>query len=148
MDQKVIKALVSINEYELFLRGMVKWIGFKQIGIPYIPEKRFAGESNDSIKALIKLALHSIISYSTKPLYISIFLGVSFTVIGSLFYMFYVFDSIYFNYSISGWASVIFTIVIFGGLNLIIMGIIGIYIGKIFMQSKQRPNYLIRNTNI
>ena len=68
IDRKVIKALVNINEYELFLRGMVKWIGFKQIGIPYVPEQRFAGESTYSIKALMKLALHGIISFSTKPL--------------------------------------------------------------------------------
>lgn len=148
MDKKVIKALVSINEYELFLRGMVKWIGFKQIGIPYKPEQRFAGESTYSVKALMKLALHSIVSYSTKPLYISVYLGLSLSIIGPILYLFYVFDSLYFHYNISGWASVIFTIVIFGGLNLIIMGIIGIYIGKIFMQSKNRPNYLIRDTNL
>ena len=70
IDKKVIRALVSIDEYELFLRGMVKWIGFKQIGIPYIPKQRHAGESTYSMKALLKLALHGIVSFSTKPLYL------------------------------------------------------------------------------
>lgn len=147
IDRKVIKALVSVNEYEIFLRGMVKWIGFKQIGIPYIPEQRFAGKSTYSIKALINLAMHGITSFSTKPLYISIFLGISLSAIGTIFYSMYVFYSLWFNLAISGWASVIFTIVFFGGLNLIVLGIVGTYVGKIFMQSKGRPNYLIRETN-
>lgn len=148
IDRKVIKALVNINEYEMFLRGMVKWIGFKQIGIPYVPEQRFAGESTYSIKALMKLALHGIISFSTKPLYISIFLGLSLAGLGFLFYSIYVFYSIYYNLAISGWASVIFTIVLFGSLNLIVLGIVGIYVGKLFIQSKNRPNYIIRDTNL
>jgi dolichol-phosphate mannosyltransferase len=148
IDKKVIKALVSINEYELFLRGMVKWIGFKQIGIPYIPEQRFAGESNYSIKSLMKLALHGIVSFSTKPLYLSIFLGLSLAGLGVLFYSIYVFYSLFYHLAISGWASVIFTIVLFGSLNLIVLGIVGIYVGKIFIQSKNRPNYIIRDTNI
>lgn len=148
IDKKVIKALVNINEYELFLRGMVKWIGFKQIGIPYVPEQRFAGESTYSIKALMKLALHGIISFSTKPLYISIFLGLSLAGLGFLFYFVYVFYSLYYHLAISGWASLIFTIVLFGSLNLIVLGIVGIYVGKLFIQSKNRPNYLIRDTNL
>jgi len=64
-----------------------------------------------------------------------------------LFFLVYVFYSLYFGHVISGWASVITTIVFFGGLNLIVLGIIGMYIGKLFMQSKGRPNYLIKNTN-
>lgn len=148
IDKKVISSLKNINEYELFLRGMVKWIGFKQIGIPYKPEQRFAGESNYSVKALVKLALHGITSFSTKPLFLSIFIGLTSSAIAFLFYLIYVFDSIYYGYAISGWASVIFTIVIFGSLNLVMLGIIGIYVGKIFIQSKNRPNYIIRETNI
>ncbi len=148
IDKRVINSLKNINEYELFLRGMVKWIGFKQIGIPYKPEQRFAGETNYSVKALAKLALHGITSFSTKPLFLSIFIGLSTSLIAFIFYLFYVFDSIYYGYAISGWASVIFTIVIFGSLNLVMLGIIGIYVGKLFIQSKNRPNYIIRETNI
>jgi polyisoprenyl-phosphate glycosyltransferase len=148
IDRKVINSLKKINENELFLRGMVKWIGFKQVGIPYVPEQRFAGESTYSMKALIKLAMHGITSFSTKPLYFSIFLGISISAMAFVFYSIYVFYSIFNNLAISGWSSVIFTIVLFGGLNLIVLGIIGIYVGKLFMQSKNRPNYIISNTNI
>ena len=148
IDRKVINSLKKIDENELFLRGMVKWIGFNQIGIPYKPEQRLSGQTTYSTKSLFKLAIHGLTSFSTKPLYVSIFLGISISFIAFIFYIIYVFDSLYCNYAISGWASVIFTIVFFGGLNLIVLGIIGVYVGKLFMQSKNRPNYIVRNTNI
>lgn len=147
LDRKVVNALVKINEYELFLRGMVKWIGFKQIGIPYVPEQRFAGESNYSIKALFKLALHGITSFSIKPLYSAIYLGFIFSLL-SLLYFPYVIYSWMMNYEVAGWTSLIMTIVFFGGLNLIILGIVGIYIGKMFLQSKNRPSYIVRDSNL
>jgi polyisoprenyl-phosphate glycosyltransferase len=147
MDRKVIDSLLKINESELFLRGMVKWIGFKQIGIPYVPEQRFAGESTYSVKALIKLALHGITSFSVKPLYSAIYLGFIFSGLSLLYFPYIVYSWIN-NYEVAGWTSMIMTVVFFGGINLIILGIIGIYVGKMFLQSKNRPTYIIRDTNI
>ncbi|MFN8407451.1 MAG: glycosyltransferase family 2 protein [Sphingobacteriaceae bacterium] len=147
MDQKVITVLKSINEFEIFLRGMVKWVGFKQIGIEYTPAERLYGNSTYSTKALIKLALQGITSFSIKPLYTAVYLGFLFSVL-SLLYIPYVIYSFYIGAEVHGWASVIMTIVFFGGLQLVILGIIGIYIGKLFLQSKQRPNYIIRNTSL
>lgn len=147
IDQKVIRTLAELKEYELFLRGMVKWIGFKQIGIPYTPSTRLIGETNYPIKSLIKLALHGITSFSVKPLYTAVYLGFFFS-LASVLYIPYVLYSFFANLEVSGWASVIMTIVFFGGLQLIILGIIGIYVGKMFMQTKNRPNYIIRSTNI
>jgi polyisoprenyl-phosphate glycosyltransferase len=147
MDRKVVNALVKINEYELFLRGMVKWIGFKQVGIPYVPEQRFAGESTYSIKSLVMLALHGITSFSIKPLYSAIYLGFVFSLL-TLLYFPYVVYSWYAGLEVAGWTSLIMTVVFFGGLNLIILGITGIYIGKMFLQSKNRPSYIIRDSNL
>ena len=75
------------------------------------------------------------------------FLGMGLSAIAIVFFFIYVIYSLYFSQSISGWASVITTIVFFGGLNLIVLGIVGMYIGKLFMQSKERPNYIISSTN-
>jgi polyisoprenyl-phosphate glycosyltransferase len=147
MDRKVVDSLVKINESELFLRGMVKWIGFKQIGIPYVPDQRFAGKTTYSVKSLIKLALHGITSFSVKPLYSAIYLGFTFSAL-SMLYLPYIIYSWINGLEVAGWTSMIVTVVFFGGLNLIILGIIGIYIGKMFLQSKNRPTYLIRDTNI
>jgi polyisoprenyl-phosphate glycosyltransferase len=148
MDKKVTKVFFTFTENELFIRGLVNWVGFKQFAIDYEPAERFSGQSKYTIKKMMQFALKGITSFSIRPLYLSIFLGLSISVIAAIFYIIYVFYSLYFGHSISGWASVIFTVVFFGGLNLIVLGIIGVYVGKLFMQSKNRPNYLIRDTNI
>ncbi len=148
MDKKVAKVFFAFTENELFIRGLINWIGFKQFAIDYVPSERFSGNSKYTIKKMMQFALKGITSFSIRPLYLSIFLGLSTSAIAFLFYIIYVFHSLYFGHVISGWASVIFTIVFFGGLNLIVLGIVGIYVGKLFMQSKQRPNYIIRDTNL
>ena len=148
MDNKVSTVFFAFSENELFIRGLVNWVGFKQFAIDYKPAERFSGNSKYTVKKMMQFALKGITSFSIRPLYISIFLGISLFFLSLVFYILYVFYSIYYGHVISGWASVIFTIVIFGGLNLIVLGIIGVYVGKLFMQSKQRPNYLIRDTNL
>ena len=148
MDKKVVEVFSDFSENELFIRGLVNWLGFKQFAIDYTPAERFSGTSKYTVKKMTKFALQGITSFSTRPLHIAIFLGFGLTIFAFLFYIIYVVYSIYFGHVISGWTSVIATIVFFGGLNLIVLGIIGMYIGKLFMQSKQRPNYLIRSTNI
>jgi glycosyltransferase involved in cell wall biosynthesis len=148
INKNVIKTLKNINENDIFYRALTKWVGFKQKGIEYVPDKRFSGNTTYSKKALLRLAIQSITSFSTKPLYFSIYLGFSITLITFFSFIFYIIYSLYFNFSISGWASLISTIVFFGGLNMILLGIIGIYIGKLFMQNKKRPIYIIRETNL
>ena len=148
MDNKVAKVFFTFTENELFIRGLVNWIGFKQYAIDYEPAERFSGHSKYTFKKMFQFALKGITSFSIRPLYLSIFLGLSISIIATIFYLIYVFYSIYFGHTISGWSSVIFTVVFFGGLNLIVLGIIGVYVGKLFMQSKNRPNYIISNTNI
>ena len=147
MDQKVVGVFTDFSENELFIRGLVSWLGFKQFAIDYEPAERFSGKSKYTVKKMMHFAIQGITSFSTRPLHIAIFLGIGLSVFTFVFYIGYVLYSMYFGHIISGWASVISTIVFFGGLNLIILGIIGMYIGKLFIQSKQRPNYLIRSTN-
>ena len=147
MDQKVVEVFTDFSENELFIRGLVSWLGFKQFAIDYVPAERYSGKSKYTVKKMMRFAIQGITSFSTRPLYIAIFLGIGLSVFTFVFYIGYVLYSMYFGHLISGWASVISTIVFFGGLNLIILGIIGMYIGKLFIQSKQRPNYLIRSTN-
>lgn len=147
IDQKVAEIFSDFTENELFIRGLINWVGFNQYAINYKPHARFSGESKYTLTKMIRFAIQGITSFSTRPLYLAIFLGMGLSAFAILFFLVYVFYSLYFGHVISGWASVITTIVFFGGLNLIVLGIIGMYIGKLFMQSKGRPNYLIKNTN-
>lgn len=147
LDRKVVDIFCNFSENEPFIRGLVKWLGFKQIGIDYSPSNRHSGESQYTLKKMMRFALQGITSFSTKPLYTAVYLGFIFSFL-SLLYIPYVIHAFYTGQEVAGWASVIMTIVFFGGVQLMILGIIGIYIGKLFMQSKQRPNYIIRNTSI
>ncbi len=147
MDRKVVAVFKEFKETDLFLRGLVKWMGFQQSGIEYEPAQRLEGKSKYTLKKMIRFALQGITSFSTKPLYIATYLGFSFSLI-SLLYIPYIIYSYYFGHVISGWTSMIATIAFFGGLQLMILGIIGMYLGKLFLQSKQRPHYIVKETNI
>ena len=147
IDKKVVIVIRNFLETEPFLRGLFKWIGFRQYAIEYEPTPRFSGKSKYNVKKMVGFALQGVTSFSVKPLYGAIYLGFTFSLL-SIIYIPYVLHAIYTGKQVSGWASTIMTIVFFGGLQLIILGIIGIYIGKMFIQSKQRPNYIIRSTNI
>jgi glycosyltransferase involved in cell wall biosynthesis len=147
MDEKVVSVFSDFSENELFIRGLVNWLGFKQFGIDYQPAERFSGESKYTIKKMMRFAIQGITSFSIRPLYIAIYLGLGISFFAFMVYIGYVIYSLIYGHVISGWASLISTVVFFGGLNLIVMGIIGIYVGKLFMQSKNRPNYLIKETN-
>lgn len=147
IDKKVAQVFSDFTENELFIRGIINWVGFKQFAIHYEPNERYSGKSKYTVGKMMRFAVQGITSFSTKPLSMAIILGISLSVMAFIFYISYVLYSIYYGHVISGWASVITTVVFFGGLNLVVLGIIGVYIGKLFMQSKGRPNYLISNTN-
>lgn len=147
IDKKVAQVFSDFTENELFIRGIINWVGFKQFAIHYEPNERFSGKSKYTVGKMMRFAVQGITSFSTKPLSMAIILGISLSVMAFIFYIAYVLYSVYYGHVISGWASVITTVVFFGGLNLVVLGIIGVYIGKLFMQSKGRPNYLISSTN-
>jgi polyisoprenyl-phosphate glycosyltransferase len=147
LDKKVVSVIRNFNENEPFLRGLFKWIGFTQTSVEYTPNSRHFGESKYSVKKMIKFALQGVTSFSIKPLYAATYIGFALSFL-SILYIPYVLYAFFTGEEVSGWASTIITIVFFGGLQLIILGIIGIYIGKMFMQVKNRPNYIIRSTNI
>ncbi|MDP4285981.1 MAG: glycosyltransferase family 2 protein [Bacteroidota bacterium] len=148
MDKRVIEVINKLPEDKPFLRGIIKWVGFKQMPIEYEPDERNSGSTKYDFNTLISLATHGLTSFSTKPLSFAIYLGFFFSAL-SLFYVPYVLLSFYFHWDRGpGWASVIVTIAFFGGLQLMIMGIIGLYLGKTFIQGKGRPRYIIQTSNL
>ena len=146
MDRKVADTIKEMNESDVFLRGMVKWMGFSQTAIHFDADPRFSGESKYDFKKMMKFAFTGITSFSVKPLYVAAYMGFFFSSL-SLLYIPYVIFAFINKTEISGWASLISTIVFFGGIQLILIGILGIYMGKIFKQIKGRPNYIIKSKN-
>jgi polyisoprenyl-phosphate glycosyltransferase len=147
IDKSVVEILKKMEEYDLFIRGMVNWIGFKQYAIEYCPGIRNNGQSKYSFKKMFRFGIQGITSFSDKPLYLAAYLGFLFSAASSL-YLPYALISYFFGKAISGWASIIVTVSFFGGLQLMILGIIGIYLGRLFMQSKKRPVYITKESNI
>lgn len=147
MDANAVEVMRRFNEDDLFLRGLTSWMGFKQAGIEFTANERLSGQSSYNLKKMVTFAFTGITAFSVKPLYIAAYLGFLFSGLSVVGYGIYVIHSFITETEISGWASLIMTIVFFGGLQLIILGIIGIYLGKIFKQVKERPNYIIKNKN-
>lgn len=147
MSKRVVEVFSQFTEADIFMRGMIKWMGFQQIGIEYTAANRSSGISKYTVKKMMRLALQGITSFSTKPLYIAAYLGLFFSVC-SILYIPYIVISLVTGHYVSGWASMIATIAFFGGLQLMILGIIGIYLGKLFMQSKNRPHYIVKESNL
>ena len=146
IDASVAQVMKNLKEDDLFLRGLTSWMGFNQTGIEFVAGERFSGQSSYDLKKMLKFAFTGITSFSVKPLYLATYLGFIFSSL-SLLYIPYVLYAFLTKTEISGWASLIMTIVFFGGVQLIILGILGIYLGKIFKQVKGRPNYIIRSRN-
>ena len=147
MDASVVDVFRNMNESDIFLRGLSNWMGFKQTGIHFLAGERASGESSYNLKKMMKFAFTGITAFSVKPLYLAAYLGFLFSAFAIVGYGIYVIHSFWAKTEISGWASLIMTVVFFGGIQLIILGIIGIYLGKIFKQVKERPNYIIRSKN-
>jgi glycosyltransferase involved in cell wall biosynthesis len=147
IDRKVANVLAGMNENGLFMRGLIKWLGFKQYAIHYQCEPRFSGSSKYNLKKMVKFAVQGITAFSVRPLYMATGVGLFFSVVAVL-YVPYILISYFTGHAVSGWSSLIATVVFFGGIQLMVLGIIGMYLGKLFMQSKQRPNYIVRSTNL
>ena len=147
IDRKVANVLVQLNENGLFMRGLIKWLGFKQYAINYQADARFSGKSKYTIKKMFRFAVEGITAFSVRPLYMATGIGAFFSLM-SLLYIPYIAWTFMYGHEVPGWASVLASVVFFGGMQLMVLGVIGTYLGKLFMQAKQRPNYIIRSTNL
>jgi dolichol-phosphate mannosyltransferase len=144
LDRKVVDIIASLHDPFLFLRGLIPWMGFRQFAIAYEPDARLAGKTKYSLVRMARLALHGATSFSVRPLRFATLCGttISLLAFGYGLYAFAVF--FLFEEVVSGWASLVSSILFLGGIQLIVLGIIGEYVGMLYVQSKQRPSYIIR----
>lgn len=142
MSKRVLNELAEFREINLFLRGMVPLIGFKSCSVFYERHERFAGESKYPLKKMLAFAINGITSFSTKPLKLITVLGGVMSVLSVLAF-FWAFIVKIIGHSEIGWSSTMCSIWLIGGLQLLCLGIIGEYVGKIYAEVKQRPRYII-----
>ncbi|MBO0936119.1 glycosyltransferase family 2 protein [Fibrella sp. HMF5335] len=147
LDRKVIDTLKSFKENDLFLRGMISWVGFRQCRIEYEPAARFAGTTKYSFKKMFQLAVMGITSFTTKPLYASVVLGLLMALFSTLFGLEVLYEYFFTDGIVSGYTTVVLLTLLIGGAQFIVIGIIGVYLGKTFVEVKQRPPYIIGDTS-
>ena len=147
LDRKVLNVLKQFKENDLFLRGMISWMGFRQCRIEYEPAARFAGTTKYSFKKMLQLAMMGITSFSSKPLYLSVAMGFAMSLFASLIGLEVLYEYFFTNATVSGWTTLVVLTVFIGGVQFIVIGIIGVYLGKTFVEVKRRPAYIIGDTS-
>jgi len=144
LDRKVCDQMNSIQEKNRFVRGLVSWVGFKQIAVEYERDERLAGESKYPLKKMLKLSMDGITSFSYKPLKLASYAGVTLSGIGFIYLLVVMYLKLFTDSTITGWSSLIVIQLFFSGIILIILGMIGEYIGRIYDETKNRPLYIVR----
>ena len=145
MDRNALNQFLSMRETYRFVRGMVAWIGFKQTFVEYDRESRFAGTTKYPLKKMLRLASDAILSFSNTPLKVATFVGF----ITSIFAFFGIIYSLYMRLFtdnfVEGWTLLMISVLLIGGIILLVLGIIGEYVGRIYGEIKQRPLYIIQD---
>lgn len=148
LDRKCIDALKRLRESERYTKGMYCWIGFKKKEILFEPAERVAGESTFSYGRLLSLAMDGFTSFTTAPLKISTAIGVVVSLLSFILMFIFLFKALIYGDPVQGFPTLITVILFLGGVQLLSLGIIGEYLGRIFIETKNRPVYLIKETNL
>jgi len=145
IDRKVVHALKQMPERNRFLRGMVAWAGYRQTGIEYVRDKRFSGKTKYPLFKMLRFAVTGITSFSYLPLQLASYFGFFVSGISFISGIYVLYLKFFTDKTIQGWTSLMIALLFLGGIQLITLGIIGEYIGRMSEEVKQRPAYLIRN---
>lgn len=146
MNQKVVKALRALPERQRFMKGLYAWVGFNTVYLPFTADSRDTGESKFNYGSLFELALVGITSFSQKPLRLISRVGFLVSLFAFLYGLFIVIDTLLFGSDVAGWATVAAGIMFSTGIQLVCLGVIGEYIGRLYEEVKQRPLYLVTET--
>lgn len=144
MDRKVCDVLKNLTEKNRYIRGLVSFAGFRQTGVPYIREERFAGETKYPLKKMISFAADATTSFSKKPLKIAGYIGAAISAVSFLYLLVILYLKLFTDQTVSGWASSMCVTLLLNGVILTILGIMGEYIGRIYDEVKNRPLYIVK----
>ena len=143
MDRKVVDALRALPERNRFMKGLYAWVGFKTAALPFVPKDRAAGQSSFNLKRLGALALLGLTSFTTLPLRVWSVIGGAVALLALAYGLWITLDTLLFGADLAGWPTLAAGIMLFSGVQLMSIGILGEYIGRIYDEVKQRPTYLI-----
>ena len=147
MKRDMVDAIISMSEYNRFSKGIFSWVGFKTKWLPHENKERVAGESKWSFSKLFRYAIEGIMSFTQAPLNIASWLGLVVTAFSFIYMAFIIVKYLMYGDPVAGWATTICVILFMGGLQLCILGIIGSYLAKTYLETKKRPHFIIAESN-
>jgi glycosyltransferase involved in cell wall biosynthesis len=146
VDRKAVEAYKTMRENDRFVRGMFSWVGFKQIGVSYDRDPRLAGETKFPFGKMMRFAVDGIVSFSSAPLRLALALGFAVSAISILYGFVAILLKVSGAFTVPGWTSVIFATSLLGGVQLIVLGVVGEYVGRTYLESKNRPLYIVNQS--
>lgn len=147
LDRRVVDVLRDTRERNLFLRGLIPWLGFRQVNLPYTQEARAGGESKYGIRSMVELALRGITSSSLRPLHIATVIGLLMSLFAAIYAVYALWVKLFVGTAITGWTSVLISVLLIGGIQLLMLGVLGEYLGRTLTEAKGRPAYVLREHN-
>lgn len=142
MSRRALDAFLAMPEQARFIRGMVAWVGFRQVPFPYDRAERHAGETNYPLGKMVRLALDAVTGFSTAPLRFASHLGLALTAASLLLFL-YIAIGFFSGSAVAGWTSTMLVVVLLGAFQMFVLGMIGEYLGRLYVESKRRPLYLV-----
>lgn len=143
VDARVINAFNRLRESDRFVRGMFSWVGFKHTAVEYHRHERYAGETKYPLKKMVKLAFAALLGFSDWPIRMAVSLGAAVSGVSFIYAIYVVAKALITETAVPGWSSLISVVSFLGGLQLLIMGMLGLYIGRIYEEAKGRPLYIV-----
>jgi dolichol-phosphate mannosyltransferase len=144
MDRKVVDAFRGMPERDRFVRGMVAWLGFRQTEVGFHREPRIAGETKYPFRKMLRLASNGMMGFSDVPLRLAIWIGFAVSGFGALYGLYAVWQKLFSDDTVTGWSSTIVIVSLLCGINMLLTGIVGLYVGRIHEEVKHRPLYVVR----
>ena len=148
LSRKAVDSILAMKEYNRFSKGIFSWIGFKQKTIQYENQSRVAGETKWSFKSLLSYGIDGIISFNDKPLRVCFVIGCSLIIMSLIYIVFLLVQILISGIDVPGYFTTIASIMIIGGVQLVFIGVLGEYIGKIYYEVKKRPHFIVDESNI
>ncbi len=146
LDRVVVDAVNRIEDQDLFLRGVVRWLGYPLASVPFRQSLRQHGDSKYSLRRMIELAVTGIAVHSVRPLRFAIWLALGFAALGGLLVVYSIMSFLFVRHTVAGWTSIMAAIAILGAAQLLVLGIVGEYVGRILRETRKRPSYVVAET--
>jgi polyisoprenyl-phosphate glycosyltransferase len=146
LDRSVVDVINAIDDQDVFLRGLVRWLGYPLVTVPFARGERLEGTTSYSMRRMVELAVTGIAAHSVRPLHFAVWLSLAFAALGLLLIVYAIISFFFVQHTVAGWSSIMAAIALLGAVQLLVLGIIGEYVGRVLRETRRRPSYIIAET--